>query len=65
MQMDESAKSSHAFPLPDRELKRNSCILVANGATMFAAFTLASSDLVLPAFVQTLTTSSILVSPCC
>ncbi len=44
-----------------RELKRNSWLLVANGATMFAGFTFASSDLVLPAFVQTLTTSSILV----
>ena len=44
-----------------RELKRNSWLLVANGATMFAGFTFASSELVLPAFVQTLTTSSILV----
>lgn len=44
-----------------RELRRNSWLLVVNGATMFAAFTLASSELVLPAFIQTLTTSSILV----
>jgi MFS family permease len=44
-----------------REFKRNSWLLVANGATMFAGFTFASSELVLPAFVQTLTTSSILV----
>lgn len=45
----------------ERELKRNSRLLVVNGATMFAGFTFASSELVLPAFIQTLTTSSVLV----
>ncbi len=44
-----------------KNLRRNFWFLVANGATMHSAMTFVSSDLVLPAFVQTLTTSSVMV----
>jgi len=43
------------------EVKRNTRLLVLNGGLMMMAMTFVSSDLVLPAFVQTLTSSSILV----
>lgn len=44
-----------------RETKRNTHLLVLNGGLMMMAMTFVSSDLVLPAFVQTLTSSSVLV----
>ncbi|MFT5368602.1 MAG: MFS family permease [Candidatus Latescibacterota bacterium] len=43
------------------EVKRNTRMLVLNGGLMMMAMTFVSSDLVLPAFVQTLTASSVLV----
>ncbi|MBT3605818.1 MAG: hypothetical protein HN521_22365, partial [Candidatus Latescibacteria bacterium] len=44
-----------------QEIKRNTRLLVLNGGLMMMAMTFVSSDLVLPAFVQTLTASSVLV----
>ena len=44
-----------------RETQRNTRLLVLNGGLMMMAMTFVSSDLVLPAFVQTLTASSVLV----
>ncbi len=44
-----------------RNEKRSFWLLVANGALMMSAMTFVSSDLVLPAFVQTLSTSSVMV----
>ena len=44
-----------------RETRRNSWLLVVNGGMVMMAYTFISADLVMPAFVQTLTTSSILV----
>lgn len=44
-----------------KDRKRSFWLLVANGALMMSAMTFVSSDLVLPAFVQTLTTSSVMV----
>lgn len=44
-----------------REVRRNFWLLIANGASMNSAMTFVSSELVLPAFVQTLTTSSLMV----
>lgn len=44
-----------------REVRRNTHLLVLNGGLMMMAMTFVSSDLVLPAFVQTLTASSVLV----
>lgn len=44
-----------------RETRRNSWLLVINGGMVMMAYTFISADLVMPAFVQTLTTSSILV----
>ena len=43
------------------EARRNCRLLILNGGVMFMAMAFASSDLVLPAFVQTLTTSSIMI----
>ncbi|MDE2798957.1 MAG: hypothetical protein OXI94_09845, partial [Gemmatimonadota bacterium] len=50
-----AARRSH------RETRRNSWLLVINGGMVMMAYTFISADLVMPAFVQTLTTSSILV----
>lgn len=50
-----AARHSH------RETRRNSWLLVINGGMVMMAYTFISADLVMPAFVQTLTTSSILV----
>ena len=44
-----------------KNIRRSFWFLVANGASMHAGMTFVSSDLVLPAFVQTLTTSSVMV----
>lgn len=44
-----------------RDIERNTRLLVFNGALMMMAMTFVSSDLVLPAFVQTLTESSVLI----
>ncbi len=44
-----------------RETRRNSWLLVINGGMVMMSYTFISADLVMPAFVQTLTTSSILV----
>ena len=44
-----------------KETSRNSWLLVINGGMVMMSYTFISSDLVMPAFVQTLTTSSILV----
>ncbi len=44
-----------------KETRRNSWLLVINGGMVMMSYTFISSDLVMPAFVQTLTTSSILV----
>ena len=44
-----------------KETRRNSWLLVINGGMVMMAYTFISADLVMPAFVQTLTTSSILV----
>ena len=44
-----------------REVRRNSRLLILNGGLMFMAMTLASADMVLPAFVQTLTTSTVMI----
>jgi MFS family permease len=44
-----------------KEIRRNSWLLVINGGMVMMSYTFISSDLVIPAFVQTLTTSSILV----
>ena len=44
-----------------QNIRRSFWLLTANGASMHAAMTFVSSDLVLPAFVQTLTTSSVMV----
>ena len=44
-----------------RETRRNSWLLVVNGGMVMMAYTFISADLVMPAFVQPLTTSSILV----
>lgn len=44
-----------------KETRRNSWLLVINGGLVMMAYTFISADLVMPAFVQTLTTSSILV----
>jgi MFS family permease len=45
----------------ERDERRSFWLLVANGALMMSAMTFVSSDLVLPAFVQTLSTSSVMV----
>jgi len=45
----------------EQEVRRNSWLLVINGGMVLMSYTFISSDLVMPAFVQTLTTSSILV----
>ena len=45
----------------EKEIRRNSWLLVINGGMVMMAYTFISSDLVMPAFVQTLTTSSIVV----
>ena len=44
-----------------RETRRNSWLLVINGGMVMMAYTFISADLVMPAFVQTLTESSILI----
>lgn len=44
-----------------KEVRRNSWLLVINGGLVMMSYTFISADLVMPAFVQTLTTSSILV----
>jgi len=44
-----------------RDERRSFWFLVANGALMMSAMTFVSSDLVLPAFVQNLSTSSVMV----
>ncbi len=44
-----------------QEVRRNSSLLILNGGLMFMAWTFASHDLVLPVFVQTLTSSSVLI----
>lgn len=44
-----------------KNIRRSFWLLVANGASMHSGMTFVSSDLVLPAFVQTLTTSSVMV----
>jgi MFS family permease len=44
-----------------QDVARNTRMLVINGGLMMMAMTFVSSDLVLPAFVQTLTASSVLV----
>lgn len=44
-----------------KEVRRNSWLLVINGGLVIMSYTFISADLVMPAFVQTLTTSSILV----
>ena len=44
-----------------RETRRNSWLLVINGGMVMMAYTFISADLVMPAFVQTLTASSILI----
>lgn len=44
-----------------RDERRSFWLLVMNGALMMSAMTFVSSDLVLPAFVQTLSTSSVMV----
>ena len=44
-----------------RETRRNSYLLVINGGMVMMAYTFISADLVMPAFVQTLTESSILI----
>ncbi|MDP6039426.1 MAG: MFS transporter, partial [Candidatus Latescibacteria bacterium] len=45
----------------EQEIRRNSYLLVINGGMVMMSYTFISADLVMPAFVQTLTTSSILV----
>jgi hypothetical protein len=47
--------------LPEREIRRNTAILVVNGGVMQVAMAFVSSDMVLPAFVQLLTTSTVLI----
>ena len=44
-----------------KDERRSFWFLVANGALMMSAMTFVISDLVLPTFVQTLSTSSIMV----
>ncbi len=48
-------------PKDRQEIQRNTRLLVYNGGLMMMAMTFVSSDLVLPAFVQTLTESSVLI----
>jgi MFS family permease len=43
------------------EVRRNSRLLILNGGLVFMSMTLASSDMLLPAFVQSLTTSSVAI----
>ncbi|MCZ6632535.1 MAG: MFS transporter [bacterium] len=45
----------------EKDYRHNGKLLVINGGMVMMAYTFISSDLVMPAFVQTLTTSSILV----
>ena len=44
-----------------REARRNTRLLVLNGGLVFLSMTLVSSDMVLPAFVHTLTSSSVMI----
>jgi len=44
-----------------REIRRNTFLLVLNGGLVFFSMTLVSTDMVLPAFVQTLTSSSVMI----
>ena len=43
------------------EVRRNSRLLILNGGLVFMSMTLASSDMLLPAFVQSLTSSSVAI----
>ncbi len=43
------------------EVRRNSRLLIVNGGLVFMSMTLASSDMLLPAFVKSLTTSSVAI----
>ena len=58
---DASLASTVAARRQAREVARNTRLLVLNGGLMFMAMTFVSSDLVLPAFVQTLSTSSVMI----
>lgn len=58
---DGCAEKGHGVSIEQKEVSRNSKLLVMNGAMMFAGFTFASYELILPAFVQTLTASSFFV----
>lgn len=54
----EAAESGETDPA---EARRNSRLLILNGGLVFMSMTLASSDMVLPAFVQSLTSSSVAI----
>ena len=47
--------------IPPREARRNIRLLILNGGLMFAGMAFNSPELVLPAFLQTLTTSTVVI----
>ena len=57
-----SSESNQTTEVLDRkEERRNSGLLILNGGFMFMAMTFVSYDMVLPAFIQSLTSSTILI----
>jgi MFS family permease len=58
--MDRDSGKLADKPDPGEE-RRNSLLLILNGGFMFMAMTFVSSDMVLPSFIQSLTSSTILI----
>lgn len=58
---ESSIEEASTVALSEREIRRSTLLMVLNGGLMQMAMAFVSSDMVLPAFVQTLTTSTFLI----